>query len=729
MRHLKTRLNFFFRIPIKIRLSLLFVVAIVVVYGQTLGFQFIQFDDDLYVTENRFVKTGLSSDNLIWAFNFQDKKRNYWQPLTWMSHMLDVDLYGMRPGWHHLTNVLFHLANTLLLFFILHRMTGALWRSSAVAILFALHPINAESVAWVAERKNVLSTFFWMLTLLTYIYYTEYPNFRRYLVVVCVFCLGLLAKPMLVTLPFVLLLLDYWPLNRIGLRQPASSHQRPAMGVIMEKVPLLGLSLLSIYVSSASVKGAGNVVTLHSRPLMLRISNATVSYVEYIAKTIWPQNLAVFYPYPVKIPLWQFTAALTVLIVITLAVFRERKSRPYLAIGWLWYLGTFMPVTGLVQVGLWPALANRWAYIPLIGIFVMLAWGVTDLWKQWRLSPSALTAAFTAVISAGLVVAWIQVGYWKDSFTLFQHALNVTPNNYVAHNILGKELKNRDEVDQAITHFRKAITIKPSYALPYFNLANALELQGQSAQAVKYYKQAIRLLPDFASAHNNLGVLLEQQGRFDEAVDHLKAVLALEDDEAGVHLNIGNVLVKQRKYDAALEHYNRALAMDPGNADVYYNLGIAYNRQGKPEEAIRQFSLALKNHPELTEAHYNLANVLVKIGRLDEAAGHYRKALVQKPDYIEVLNNLVFVLAAQKKYQHAIDILKKWVALEPNNPKIDYNMAGLYARLNEKTTAIDWLTSAFQKGYRNCLLISTDPDLENIRNEPGYSELLERYCD
>jgi tetratricopeptide (TPR) repeat protein len=722
------RLEFFFKIPIKIRLCLLFGIAIVIVYGQTLGFQFINFDDDLYVTENRFVQAGLTGDNFIWSFNFRDKKKNYWHPLTWISHMLDVDLYGMDPGRHHLTNVLFHLANTLLLFFLLHRMTGTLWRSAAVAILFALHPINAESVAWVAERKNVLSTFFWMLTLLAYIYYTERPHLRRYLVVFCVFCIGLLAKPMLVTLPFVLLLLDYWPLKRIVLGQPAGDNQLPAMGVMMEKIPLLGLSLLSIYVSSASVQGMGNVMTLHSRPLTLRISHATVSYLKYIAKMIWPQNLAVFYPFPDKIPLWQFTAALTVLMVVTLAVFRERKRRPYLGIGWLWYLGTLMPVIGLVQVGLWPAMADRWAYIPSIGIFLMLAWGVPDLWKRRRFSQPALAATLTVVISAGMVLTWIQVAYWKDSFTLFQHALKVTSKNYIADNILGIELKNQGKVDQAVTHFKTAVKIKPSYALPYYNLANSLELQGETAQAIKNYEQAIRLSPDLASAHNNLGVLLEKQGQLNEAVAHFKAVLELNAEDAGIHLNIGNVLVKQKKYDAALEHYHAALGMDPENADIYYNLGIAFNRQGKTEEAIRQFSVALKNNPDFAEAHYNLANVLVKKGRLDEAIEHYRKALAQKPDYIEVLNNLAFVLAVQKKYENAVDVLKKWVTLEPDNPKIDYNVAGLYARQNEISTAIKWLATAFQKGYRNCSLIQTDPDLENIRDEPGYSDLLKRYC-
>ncbi len=724
----KTRFEHFFKIPITIRLCLFLVIATAIVYGQTLNFNFINFDDDLYVTENRFVQSGLTKDSFIWSFSFKDKKKNYWHPLTWISHMLDVQLYGMDPGRHHLTNVLFHLANTLLLFLILNRVTGTRWQSAFVAILFALHPINAESVAWVAERKNVLSTFFWMLTLWVYSYYTKRPGLKRYLSLLWVFCLGLLAKPMLVTLPFVLLLLDYWPLKRIVFRQQVRGNQRPGVGVIMEKVPLLGLSLLSIYLSSASVQGMGNVMTFQSRPLMLRIANATVSYVKYIAKMIWPQNLAVFYPFPDKIPLWQFTAALTSLIVLSLLVFRERKRRPYLGVGWLWYLGTLIPVIGLVQVGLWPAMADRWAHIPLIGIFIMLAWGVPDLLKRWRFSQSALVAAVTVVLSTCLVLAWVQVGYWKDSFTVFRHALEVTSNNYIAHNIFGIELKNQGKIDEAVTHFKTALKIKPNYALPHYNLANSLELLGEVAEAVKHYERAIRLSPDLASAHNNLGVLLEKQGKLNEAVGHFKAVLALNSDDAGVHLNIGNVLVKQEKYDAAFKHYNEALRIDPGDADVYYNLGIAFNKQEKTDAAINQFSKALKNNPDFAEARYNLANVMVKKGRLDEAIGHYRKALTIKPGYIEILNNLAFVLATQKKYEKAIGTLKKLVPLQPDNPKIYYNVAGLYAGQNEISEAIKWLESAFQRGYRNCILIQTDRDLENIRNTPGYSDLFKRYC-
>ncbi len=364
--------------------SLFLVLLTLGVYWQVRDHEFISFDDNTYITENRHVKTGLTQENILWAFRFSDKGGTYWHPLTWLSHMTDCHFYGLNPGMHHTTNLLFHIANTILLFLLFKRMTGALWQSAFVAALFALHPLNTDSVAWVAERKNVLSTFFWILTMLAYVRYTEHPGFFRYMTMFLSFVLGLLSKPMLVTLPCVLLLLDYWPLKRFLISDcrfpiesknemsPAQTGDRKSK-VLWEKLPLFALSAASVCLSSLSLQRYKNIIFPESVLMTLRIENALVSYVRYILKMICPQNLAFYYPYPDSLPTWQSLGAAILLVIISYLTIRAFRSMPYLITGWLWYLGTLVPVSGLIQAGLWPATADRWAYVPLIGLFIMIA--------------------------------------------------------------------------------------------------------------------------------------------------------------------------------------------------------------------------------------------------------------------------------------------------------------------------------------------------------------------
>jgi len=482
-----------------IRLDLIICVFLalitVAVYWQVRHHEFIDLDDDLYVTNNRHVQSGLTVKSLLWSFSFSDKGKTYWHPLTWLSHILDCQLYGLNPGMHHLTNVILHMANCVLLFWVFKRMTGEIWKGAFVAALFALHPVNVDSVAWVAERKNLLSTFFWMLTLLSYAYYSERPVPYRYLLALFAFALGLLAKPMLVTLPFVLLLLDYWPLGR--LHHPTIPS---AFRLIMEKIPFFILSAISIYLSTLSLESYGNMISLEQVSMKLRIFNALVSYVSYIGKMIWPYNLAIVYPYPSSIPFWKAACSGLFLIFSSLAVVWAVRQRPYFAVGWFWFLGMLIPVIGLVQAGLWPAMADRWAYIPVIGLFVMIAWGIPELSSRWRYKKIGLAIIGAIILSVLTGTTLIQLRYWNNSITLFEHALHLTTNNFVLHYNLGVILAEQGKDAEAISHFSEAIRIKSAYYKAYNNLGFVLLKQGKITEAVRPLYVAVRIKPDFALA-------------------------------------------------------------------------------------------------------------------------------------------------------------------------------------------------------------------------------------
>ncbi|MFZ2631119.1 MAG: tetratricopeptide repeat protein [Desulfosalsimonadaceae bacterium] len=554
-------------------ISLLLAVATVAAYLQVRGFDFISFDDDLYVFENQRVQQGLNADNLIWAFNpAKTDDQAYWHPLAWLSHMLDCQLFGLNPGAHHLVNLVFHTLNVLLLLLALFLMTGSPWRSGFVAALFALHPINVDSVVWIAERKNLLSTSFWMLTLLSYLYYTKRPNTLRYLLLVVSLTLGLLAKPMLVTLPCVLLLIDFWPLGRMDL-----GHQIPSKGLspvwnfqsagvarlIIEKIPLIVLSLITIGLSVFTLQAKDMMIDHNTTPMMLRIENAIVSYVGYLWKMIWPVNFGVVYPFPKTIPLWQPMAALLFLISASLLILMRVRKSPYLVTGWLWYLGTLLPVIGLVQGGFWPAIADRWAYVPLIGIFIIIAWGIPELVENFPLKKTGLPVLSAGILCVLWVLAWNQIRFWRDSRTLFEHTLSVTRDNFMIHNNLGVALSKQGRMDLAIDQYLKSLRIRPGYADAHYNLANIYKDQARLDQAVYEYLQTLRIKPDHEKAHNNLGSALLSMGRPDEAI----------------------------------KHYQQALQINPDYVDARYNLGIAYVDTGDIDQAIQQIQAALRLRP------------------------------------------------------------------------------------------------------------------------------------
>jgi tetratricopeptide (TPR) repeat protein len=606
--------------------SLFLGLVTLVIYLQVGNHEFVNLDDDKYIVENSHVQQGLTSESVIWAFTTTHMAN--WHPLTWLSHMLDFQLYGLNPKGHHLTNVFFHLANTVLLFLVLKWMTGGLWRSAFVAALFALHPLHVESVAWVAERKDVLSTLFWILTLWAYLHYVKGPGIRRYLLTLVPFALGLLAKPMLVTLPFVLLLLDYWPLERIQLGQvgisrtapgpPALIAQTPrkqAFRLLVEKTPFFALAAISGIVTFVVQRTGGAVGALEVYPVRIRVANVVVSYVRYMGKMIWPQNLAVFYPHPGQsLPMWQAAAAGLLLLLISTVVIRAGRRYPYLPVGWFWYLGTLVPVIGLVQVGA-QAMADRYTYVPLIGLFIMVAWGVSDLLGSWRHGKPALALAATSVLFALMMSTFLQVKHWENSLTLFEHALRVTTNNSQIHNNLGNVLTQKGMLQEAIPHYTKALEINPNYADAHTNLGIALANQGRLEEATKHYYAALRLKPKSPELHNNLGVALYSQGDVLGAIDHYMTAVQLDPDYAEAHNNLGNALAQQGRLAEATAQYAKALTIRADYPEAHNNLGVALARQGKLNEAIVHFSEAVSLKPNYAQARANLQLALQEAGK------------------------------------------------------------------------------------------------------------------
>ena len=521
----------------EIAICLFIAVITLSVYGRVITYDFVNFDDNLYVTANKNVQSGITLKSIIWAFSFNEVA--YWHPLSLISHMIDCRIFGLNAGMHHLINLFLHIASSILLFFILKQSTGALWRSAIVASLFAIHPINVESVAWITERKNVLSTLFWMLTMFVYIFYAKRPAVYKYLTVMFFFVLGLLSKPMLVTLPFVLLLFDYWPLERIK----PGSEKGILLKIILEKVPLIILSLILVVVSSFSLKYSSIFVSQESVPFDLRIANALVSYLKYIAKIVWPQNLAVYYPFPYAIPFWHIIGSVIFILAVSAFALFAAKKRGYIFTGWFWYAGTLLPVTGIVQGGLWPAMADRWAYIPVVGVLVLLIWGLHELFvERFKIKKLIIYLTGIACLSVMVPVTYLQVGYWKNSYTLFKHALEVTEGNFLAHNNMGSYLLKQGRLNEAKHHFLEALEINPRYEEAFSNLGIISYSEGEYNKAIDYYQKALKINPNFADAHNNLGIALISTERTDEAIAHFEKALILNPDSRGIAGNLKKAL-------------------------------------------------------------------------------------------------------------------------------------------------------------------------------------------
>jgi len=633
-------------IQCKILICLILTAAILFAYGQVQNHDFVNFDDHDYVTENRHIQKGLKLDSVIWAF--AATRSGNWHPLTWLSHILDYRLYGKNPGGHHLTSLLFHIANTLLLFFVFGRMTNSLWQSGFVAALFALHPLHVESVAWVSERKDVLSTFFWMLTMWSYIRYVEHPTVNRYLLVVFFFTSGLMSKPMLVTLPLVLLLMDYWPLNRLQIDQSSVGEnfrlRSIALRLVWEKSPLFVIAIASCIITFF----VEDVRSLDVLPLKVRITNALASYANFIGKMIYPSKLAVLYPHPGMLPWWKVAGASLILGSISFLAIRVIKQSPYFAVGGLWYVGTLVPVIGLVQIGR-QSMADRYTYIPLIGLFIIIAWGIPELVAQWRYKRMWLPAFATIFIIYLMAVTWKQVGYWENSITLFEHTLKVTANNYVPHNNLGLALYNQGRTKEAVEHYLQALKIKPDYVLARNNLGTALANEGKLDEAIFHYEKALRAMPDNPMTLYNIGRAFYGQENFSQATYYFKEVLRYDPEHVGAHNNLAIILSALGELDEAFFHYNKALQSNPENADIHYNLGNLLMKKGKYSEAKAHFTEALvtvhfaqghKINPEYANIYNKIGLILVQRGKLEQAGVFFLKAIEIDPEFDDARRNL-----------------------------------------------------------------------------------------
>ena len=622
-----------------------------IVCGRVLHCGFV-FDDGPYVVRNEHVSTGVALSNIAWSLTGVHGAN--WHPLTWISHMTDVSIYGMRPMGHHATNLIFHIANVLLLLLVLNRMTKSLWKSVFVAALFAVHPLHIESVAWVTERKDVLSTFFWLLAMLAYVRYVDKPILSRYMLILGAFVLGLMSKPMLVTLPFVLLLMDYWPLNRVKAGQSR-------WNLIWEKTPLFALSAASSFITFWAQRKQGAVVSVSTFPLGLRIENALTSYVAYIWKMIWPARLAVFYPHPTKYEAGVVILAVVVLAVITLLVIKGARKHPFLTVGWLWYTGTLIPVIGLAQVG-GQAMADRYTYIPLIGLFIIVAWGIPEILPRFGNKASAPVLAGMVLLPL-MISTMHQLGYWKNNITLFSHALAVTKSNQKAEYNLAYGYLVAGKLDMAIDHFRKAVCLNPNDADAHCNLGTALYGKGLVTQAIDEYSLAAQVNPGYAAAHYNLAIALRKAGRAQEAEHEyqqaalLKSGKKIKDtpieskppketpatDSPQEHFKKGLDFVREGNIYQAKAEFQTVVRLDPTNADAHANLGCALNAEGKWDEGIKELKIALQLNPNLAAAHCNMAVLLYDRGNYAGAWEHVKKAeqagVQLQPAFIEALTS------------------------------------------------------------------------------------------
>jgi Tfp pilus assembly protein PilF len=588
-------------------ITLLLIVFSLIAFCRIVGNDFINFDDNVFITENNHIKEGFTAQSIKWALT-ATYPPDFWHPLTWLSNILDWSLFGANASGHHLVSLLWHIGSVLLLFFFLSKTTGSLWPSAFVAALFALHPLRVESVAWAAERKDVLSVFFVLAALNAYAYYVEKHHISKYIFCIILFVLSLMAKPTFVTLPFVLLLLDYWPLGRWhmalnpvkmqinndtspvkkeGKRShvdsiiekkislPIKSRGHLIGGLLLEKVPFLFLSLVLTIMVAWQSKQEGILQSLQHLPFLKRVMNAIISYVSYLGNIFWPVDLAVFYPYQYTMPPWQFLGALFILFLISVVVIVYIRKLPFLFVGWFWYLGTLVPVIGLIQGGR-QAMADRYTYLPSIGIGMMLVWGIFYLLPREKLRKLILIPAAVIILSGLTFLTWQQCGYWKNNVSLFNHALEATKNNYMAHIHLGIAMAADGKIDEAVSHYRTALQISPNDDITHYNLANALRIQGAEEEAIAHYRETLRINPDYSQAHNNLGIILEAQ----------------------------------LKHDEAIYHYLQALRFDPENPGLYFNLGIAQGRKGALKESIASFRTAIFLNPNFEEARRLLRLVM-----------------------------------------------------------------------------------------------------------------------
>jgi tetratricopeptide (TPR) repeat protein len=742
------------------RAAVLLALVTVILYLPAMRCEFVNYDDPDYVTENPHVQSGLNWAGVKWAFG-NTEQAAYWAPILWLSHMLACQLFGLHAWGHHLINVLLHAVNTALVFLLFRRMTGATWRSVALAACFGWHPLRVESVAWVTERKDVLSACFGFLALLFYVRFargreatsgergqraetgsqssrvrSQKPEVRDmeqqsggltfyrspcYWLASGCFALGLMSKAMLVTWPFVLLLLDYWPLQRF---KPGG-----VWPLVKEKILFFVLAMAASAVTFVVQKLGGAVASVESLPLGARGANALVSYCRYLGKIFWPTDLAVFYPRTGHWPLVQVLLAGVLLAGLTAAFWVQRRRQPCLLMGWLWFVGTLVPMIQLVQSGD-QAMADRFTYVPSLGVFILVLWGAYELTRRWPGLALAWPVAGSAAIVLCLLLTRQQLGCWQNSETLFRHALAVTQNNYIAHGNLGNTFLDQGKTDAAISQFRSALQIKPDLALIHnnlgvalldqgqtnaaineygaaihfkpedarfhFNLGIALLGQGQTNAAVSQFQTALRLKPNYPEVHYNLGNLFNSQGQAGAAINEYQAALQLQPNYPEACNNLGNVLNGQGRTDAAISQYQAALRLKPDYADACYNLGNVFNNQGRTDEAIRQFQAVLRLKPDDSAAHFTLGNLLAKLGQAEAATSQFQSVLRLNPNYVEAHNNLGNLLARQGQPDAAIGQFQEALRLDPDFADAHYNLGNALLKQSRLGEAVNQFQAAIR---------------------------------
>jgi tetratricopeptide (TPR) repeat protein len=758
------------------------VLVVLAVFGQTAHFGFVNFDDGLYVYENARVSSSLSMPGVAWAFTHVDC--SLYHPLTMISLMLDYQLHGLHAGGYHLTSVFIHAASVVLLFLVLRQTTGALWRSAFAAALFAIHPLRAESVAWVSERKDVLSGLFFMLTLFTYLRYVEKQKAESrkqkywYVLTVVFFALGLLAKSMVATLPFVLLLLDYWPLGRMGgmqnekcrmknaesgKRKAESGKQKigsgekrppgvPFWGLVREKIPLFALSAGSC-VATALVPGL--IIHVRRLPFLECLGNALFSYVVYLRQMVFPAGLAIPYPIvPGGPPRWEVCLAFFLLAAITAAVIACRKKLPCLLMGWLWYLGMLFPVIGIIQISGDAAHADRFTYLPEIGLAVAGTWAAWDWIARWKHRLVISGVLMMAVIGALSVFAHIQTSYWRDGETLWPHTLACTSSNCIAYcnlaailvekganeeaiarygkaleikpdnpqepSNVGDALLNQGDKDEAVALCRKALEIRPDYIEAHINLGNALSLKGEEEAAIAEFRKALEIDPDNEKAHYNLGIALFDKGEKEAAIAQYRKALELKPDNAEARANLAVALFDKGEKEEAIAQYHKTLELKPNDADTRSNLGIALFDKGEKAEAIAQYRKALELDPHCVKADYNWGNALASEGQLDEAIAHLRKALKFKPNYARAYSSLGLVFFQKGEIKEAIGTWEGGLEVKPDQADVQNNLAWLLA------TAPD---ASLRNGTKAVALAERASHLNGGSNAPVLHTLAAAYAE
>ena len=679
-------------------------LATLILYSPLRQAEFVNWDDGVFVYHNPHVADGLSLENFQWSLGIHGPGQ--WHPVSWWVHQLNCELFGLEPGAHHMASVSLHVIVTLLLLTVLWRISGSFWPSALVAGLHALHPLSVESIAWVAHLREPLSLLFWLLVMWSYCSYTRHGGVGRYLLVVLLFALGLMAKPTLITLPFVLLLLDWWPLNRVSLGanfEPQNRRVDPAyrsMGkLILEKIPLLALSFASVCLAYLCQKSMGSVVSLESHSMAARLANAAQSYVLYLRNMVWPLNLATLYPLPEQFHTFYVVGALLMLIGITVMALYFCRRAPHLLVGWLWYLGTLVPVIGIVKMGAMTAMTDHYMYVSLLGIYIAIAWQLAWWVGQKPKCRMVICGVAGVVLIACTTLTGRQVAVWRNSETLWKHTLAVGAPSTEAHNNLGDALLESGRYKEALKHFKEASRLAPNSFLPKNNAGTALLSLGRAAESIPFFQDAATKAPNRAEVQYNLGRAFQLQENWSGAIEQYEKAILIKPQFADAHTNVGVCLRTLGRTEEAIRHFEQAIQSDPNFVGAHIQLGITLNALGRKTEALPHFEKALGLEPNDFTANYHSAVVLLALGRRTESLKHFQASLKVRHNHGGAHHGISWIMATAPEIElrngkRAIEHARRAFALNKGNPFMVDGLAAAHAEAGEFTAAVNWQRQA-----------------------------------